>query len=75
LLDIWLGVCAISLEGAWTRVDRRQFSALPDAYKPGYRHSAAFKYAEKGPITEEELRTMSTLGSTGGAAFTRIEEP
>jgi hypothetical protein len=50
----------------------QQFSALPDPYKPGYRASHTLKIAaEGGPITDEMLQAITTLGSTGGPAITR----
>jgi hypothetical protein len=50
----------------------REFRALPDPYKPGYRASAAFQFAEgEGPITDKVVHSIITVASTGGSGITR----
>jgi hypothetical protein len=49
----------------------RQFSALPNPYKPGYRHDAALEILQRGPLTDVSVETAITLGSTGGKPITR----
>src|SRR6476659_267518 len=50
----------------------RQFSALPNPYEPGYRHSAALEMVQRGPITDESVATVVTLGSTGLEDWVRL---
>jgi hypothetical protein len=43
----------------------KRFSALPDPYLPGYRHSAALKMTEgEGQITERHIQDIVNKPST-----------
>jgi hypothetical protein len=43
----------------------KRFSALPDPYKSGYRHSVALKATDgEGPITERHLQDVLNAPST-----------
>jgi hypothetical protein len=59
--------------------EMRDFSALPNPFKPGYRAGAALKFAKEGPISDPqaartEIQGITTLGSTNGAVITEKKD-
>jgi len=52
----------------------KQFWTMPDPHKPVYRHSPVFRMAGMGTLREARRKYAVTLSTTGGGAFSEVEQ-
>jgi hypothetical protein len=71
-LTIALAIALWKEHGQVETAAMREFSKLPDPYKPGHRASYVLTVArEEGPIMEERLSDIINMPSTGGPSILR----